>query len=420
MIANIGDFLGISKKIGNSIALNKPEIEIPISELKQDLQHNEEKLQNSKLSYNSIQNNLEVILQTRARLRQRKSEEITFSKPIISWNDLSIIFPNTINLIQGQAGSHKSRIAELLMSVMLKLMNCHNTHLGFTANQETRYTGVYVDTERNLNEQFPYALQQIQMQAGYYRSDNPENFDFISLLEISRKERFATLSVFLEKIRQEHQNHVFIVLDVVSDCIEDFNRTDDSMQLTDMLNMMINRYNVTFLCVIHENPSSNNKAGGHLGTELMNKASTVMQVGFETNSDNSPSHIIRLKYLKCRSTERPEPLHIIFNKETRQLELADDCAVNEVFENRKSKAPESDVIDHLSDMVESFPISKKQLITDLEKWLDTSSKTIEERLKSIVEGSKVLFREGVPYTLIYDGKQGRNVMLNIKPLENHE
>ena len=93
MIANIGDFLGISKKIGNSIALNKPEIEIPISELKQDLQHNEEKLQNSKPSYNSIQNNLEVILQTRARLRQRKSEEITFSKPIISWNDLSIIFP---------------------------------------------------------------------------------------------------------------------------------------------------------------------------------------------------------------------------------------------------------------------------------------------------------------------------------------
>lgn len=416
-MTKITDFLGLSKK--NSLNNASPEVNIPFSELQTEVAECEESLSNSSNFQKPI-SNLDTIMQTRELLRARKMKEITFAKAIICRNGLPIIFPNTINLIQGQAGSHKSRFGELLMSVLLKILGCTNTLLGFEANQETQYTGVYVDTERNLTEQFPYALQQIQVQAGYYRSDNPSNFDFISLLEIPRKERFSTLSAFLEKIRLEHENHIFIVLDVVTDCIEDFNRSDDSMQLTDMLNMMINRYNVTFLCIIHENPNGSNKARGHIGTELMNKASTVMQVGFETNSDNSPSNIIRLKFLKCRSTERPEPIHVLFDKEQRQLILADTDEVNEVFEKRKSKAVESDVIDHLSEMVKEYPISKKQLIGDLELWLDASGKTIEERLNTIMAMEKVIHRDSKPYILFKDGKQGKNVMFNIKPIEDHE
>lgn len=416
-MSNIIDFLGLSKK--NSLNNASPEANIPFSELQTEVVECEKNLSNSNHSQKPTKN-LDIIMRTRELLRERKQKEITFAKAIIARNGLPIIFPNTINLIQGQAGSHKSRVAELLMSVILKIFGCTNILLGFEANQETQYTGVYVDTERNLTEQFPYALQQIQIQAGYNRSDNPSNFDFISLLEIPRKERFETLSAFLKDIRLEHENHIFIILDVVTDCIEDFNRSDDSMQLTDMLNMMINRYNVTFLCVIHENPNGSNKARGHIGTELMNKSSTVMQVGFETNSDNSPSNILRLKFLKCRSTERPEPIHVLFDKEQRQLVLADTDEVNEVFEKRKSKAVESDVIDHLSEMVKEFPISKKQLIGDLEQWLDASGKTIEERLNTIIATEKVIHRESKPYILFKDGKKGKNVMFNIKPIEDHE
>ncbi len=94
-------------------------------------------------------------------MRARKVGEITFAKAIISRKCVPILFPNTINLIQGQAGSYKSRFAELFMSVLLKLLSCENPLLGFESNQEIDYTGVFVDTERNLTEQLPYALQQI-------------------------------------------------------------------------------------------------------------------------------------------------------------------------------------------------------------------------------------------------------------------
>ncbi len=220
--------------------------------------------------------------------------------------------------------------------------------------------------------------------------------------------------------RSEHNNHLFIVLDVVTDCIEDFNRSDDSMQLTDMLNVMINRYDVTFLCVIHENPNGSSKARGHIGTELMNKSSTVMQVGFEPNSDNSPSNIIKLKFLKCRSTERPEPIHVSFDKEQRQLVLADSEDVNDVFEKRKSVAIESDVIEFLSEGVTDYPISKKELVSDLEKWLDASDKTIMTRLDAIIANEKVIYRDSKPYVLFKDGKVKQNVMFNLKPIEDHE
>ena len=322
-------------------------------------------------------------------------------------------------MIQGQQGSFKSGFSQLFGSVLLKLPHCENRLLGFEANKETSYTVIYVDTERNLTEQFPHGLQQIQMNAGYYLTDEPDNFDFISLLDIKRAERFTALTEYLEKVRTERDNHLFIILDVVTDCIEDFNNTKESLKLTDMLNMAINKYNLTFLCVIHENPNSNNKARGHIGTELMNKSSTVMQVGFEKNSDGSDSNIIRLKFLKCRSTERHEPIHVVFDKATKQLVEADSNEVKSVFEKRKTKAVLEDVIDYLEQAV-TFPIPKKELLDDLMAWLNTSDKTINERLDTIINEGKVVYKDGKAHLLFKDEKKGRNVMFNIKPIETND
>jgi hypothetical protein len=410
------DFLGDSKENSHNSAY--PQAEIPLSALKEDIGKSEESMSHSSNYKARPLSNLAKLFKTKELLRERKSKSITFSKPIVLREDIPIIFPNTINLIQGQAGVHKSRFGELLMSVILKKPNYENELLGFEAHIEKPYTGIYMDTERNLTEQFPYALQQIQINAGYNVGDEPHNFDYISLLEIERKERFATLREYLENVRIKHNNHFFIVLDVVTDCIEDFNRTDDSMQLTDMLNMAINTFNVTFLCIIHENPSANNKARGHLGTELMNKSSTVMQVGFEKNTDGSETSIIRLKFLKCRSTERPEPIYVVFDKEEKRLVLADDSEVSSVFENRKSKAHESDVVDHLEQMI-TFPIAKSDLVKDLAEWLSSSERTVTDRLESIIANQKVIYKEGKPFTLD-KSKEGKKIIYIIKPIEEHE
>jgi hypothetical protein len=76
---------------------------------------------------------------------------------------------------------------------------------------------------------------------GYAKEEHPANFDYISLLDIPRKERFSILTQYLHHVRQTFSNHLLLVLDVTTDCIRDFNRSDDSLELIDLMNEAILR-----------------------------------------------------------------------------------------------------------------------------------------------------------------------------------
>jgi len=282
-----------------------------------------------------ISANLKKVLETRARVREKVRGEIIFSEPILRQGTNPVIFPRTINVIQGQAGVHKSRIAATICAALMKRPGHTDTLLGYNRTDEnTQHAVCYVDTERNLSEQFPHAMQTLKMQAGYYRSDEPEIFDFISLLQIPRAERFNTLDEYLKHLNRTTTNPLLVVLDVSTDCIEDFNKTDKSMQLIDLMNIAIDTHDITFLCLIHENPKSD-KARGHFGTELMNKSTTLMQVGFEKDSSQNDTDLIRVKYLKTRSTGKPTPFYVKYDNEVNKLVLASPDDVSTVVNARK-------------------------------------------------------------------------------------
>src|ERR1700761_6209805 len=70
-----------------------------------------------------ISDNLKTVLATKEKLRSIKEREIKFSLPVLRQGENAVIFPNTINVIQGQAGVHKSRLAETVCAAFLKLHN---------------------------------------------------------------------------------------------------------------------------------------------------------------------------------------------------------------------------------------------------------------------------------------------------------
>lgn len=294
-----------------------------------------------------ISDNLKIVLATQEKLREIKSNDIRFTDPVLLQDDKAVIFPHTINVIQGQGGVHKSRLAEIMCAAFIKLPYSNgDSLLGFKRNShDVTHTVVYVDTERNLTEQLPHALQSIQIKAGYMKADHPTKFEYISLLQIYRKDRFATLNEYLNRLRKTIDSPLFIVLDVTTDCIEDFNKVDKSMELIDLMNIAINEHDVIFLCLIHENPGSD-KARGHLGTELMNKASTVIQVGYEKDSLQNDTDIVRLKYLKCRTTERHAPFYVKYSKEVNGLVLAEASDVSKVVNSRKHKASNEEIVEY--------------------------------------------------------------------------
>jgi hypothetical protein len=342
----------------------------------------------------NISGNLKIVLATREKLKERKASEIRFSEPVLKQGENAVIFPHTINVIQGQAGVHKSRLAENICAAFLKLNGNQNELLGFSRlNFNATHTVVYVDTERNLSEQLPFALQSIQMKAGYNRADHPSNFEYISLLQINRKDRFAALDEYLNHLKKSIQSPLFIVLDVSTDCIEDFNKTDKSMELIDLMNIAINEHNVIFLCLIHENPKSD-KARGHFGTELMNKASTVMQVGFEKDDKQNDTELIHVKYLKCRSTARHTPFYVKYCKEAKGLVLADESEVSGVMNNRKHKANNKEMVGFIEMYLgDGATLTRVELLDKLCKDFKASQRTIENRIAEIVNSNIEIFNE---------------------------
>lgn len=333
---------------------------------------------------NKPSESLTKIMLTTEKIKKIKERDIRFADPILRQNGNAIIFPHTINVIQGQAGVHKSRLAEFICAAMLKRNGFNTELLGFKReNFDANYTVVYVDTERNLSEQFPYALQCIQLKAGYEKQDHPQNFQYTSLLEIPRKERFSVLDEYLKVLKRDTNNSLFIVLDVSTDCIEDFNKVDKSSELIDLMNVAINEHDVVFLCLIHENPKSE-KARGHFGTELMNKASTVMQVSYEKDSKQNDTDLIKVRYLKCRSTARHTPFFAKYSDEHKGLILASSDDIQEVMNGKKQKADLAVVCEYLEMYLgDGSSLSRRELLDKLTEELGASEKTIEDRLKEI-------------------------------------
>ncbi len=366
----------------------------------------------------AMSSNLKTVIASHEKLKALKANEIRFSEPVLRQCENAVIFPHTINVIQGQAGVHKSRLAENICSAFLKQHNCNNELLGFNRlDFDATHTVVYVDTERNLTEQLPYALQSIQKNAGYDKAEHPSNFEYISLLQISRKERFAALNEYLNHIKKSTNSPLFIVLDVSTDCIEDFNKTDKSMELIDLMNMAINEHNVIFLCLIHENPKSD-KARGHFGTELMNKASTVMQVGFEKDASQNDTDIIRVKYLKCRSTARHTPFYIKYSNEAKGLVLADSSEVSGVINNRKHKASNEDMVEFIEMYLgDGTILTRVELLDKLCKDFKASQRTIESRITEIMSSGIEIFNEQGAVCILSKETKDKTVSYKLIPNE---
>lgn len=329
--------------------------------------------------------NLLRVLSSRDTLKIKKADEIKFSHPVITQDGKPVIFPNTINIIQGQAGSHKSRLAEIICSTFLKLPNCKNELLNFKrTNYNADHLVIYVDTERNNSEQLPFALQSIQVMAGYEKNAHPPNFDYCSLLNVPRKERFRTLTEALDILIKDKSKPTFVVLDVSTDCLEDFNQIGVSMELIDSMNEAICSQNIAFLCLIHENPGSF-KARGHFGTELMNKATTAIQVTLEKEGDLDTG-LIKVSYLKCRSSAKHSPFYSKYCSEIKGLKIATPEEIEQLKNSRKIKAKSDDIVEAIkSILVRGDSYSRVEFIQKLRLMLNASERTIEERLKKVLE-----------------------------------
>ena len=99
-----------------------------------------------------------------------------------------------------------------------------------------------------------------------------------------------------------------VIIDGIKDICKDFNNIADVAACMDTVTSWALTYNVHILCILHENPSSD-KARGHLGTELYNKATEIINVKRETDSNGTKLNNFRVTWEAIREGAGVNPFN---------------------------------------------------------------------------------------------------------------
>lgn len=327
-----------------------------------------------------MKNYVELLLASESKVRDFAAKQIVYAPPIITLNDMPLIRKGTINIIQGKFGVHKSRLAELFCSMLLAHYKCETDFLRMKKHAINAYTVCYVDTERNLSEEFPSAIQNIRDKAGYVKHDDLPNFRFTSLKPIPREDRLPALKQFIETIRQESDRPLFILLDVLTDCVSSFNNERENLALFDFLGNLCDDHNVTFLTIIHENFGSE-KATGHTGSEAYKKASTVFQISLEKDEKGNDTDLIRLKTIKLRFAKKPRPIYLQYDKSVHGLIEASPELRKEVL--GKEAVHIESLAHKIEELLESGMMPKDQFYKAIEAEFDMKERTLDNKLDEL-------------------------------------
>jgi hypothetical protein len=182
------------------------------------------------------------------------------------------------------------------------------------------------------------------------------------------------------------------------------------------MNKLINQQDVTFLCVIHENPNSVSKARGHLGTELINKASTVIQIGFDKQPTGEDSDLIKVRFLHSRTDKRPEPFFLQYNDTEKGLVIADPDVIAAAEKAKKMKAGLDDIKDFILEKLMLGPMERPKLIEMLKAQYGCGERTIEERLKFLLDTETPMLYCNIPFRL-HKEHQKRMIYYSLVRLE---
>ncbi len=175
-----------------------------------------------------------------------------------------------ISVIKGAAKSRKSFLVAIAISAAI----CDKSILG-NINSSLRNQNLdilYFDTEQTKRDVLKAAkrIVKITNKEQYLRS----NVRTFAIRGMSIKERL----VFINQAIAKYDNNLgLVIIDGIRDLVYDINSPQEASQISDHLLKWTEEKNTHIITVLHSNKTNNNLRG-HLGTELMNKAETVLNV----------------------------------------------------------------------------------------------------------------------------------------------
>ncbi|WP_051285112.1 AAA family ATPase [Aequorivita capsosiphonis] len=265
------------------------------------------------------------------RLEVRATDEL--KPPKIAWvqendNDTAILGTlGNFSLIIGKAKSRKSYFINIAVSAVLNkdlLLNQFAGRLPFDKRKV-----LYFDTEQGKYH-VQLALKRICRQINI---DIPEDLKVYHLRSKNPSERLK----IIEHAIYNTDNVGFVVIDGIKDLVTSINDEAEATMIASKLLKWTEEKEMHIVTVLHQNKGDNN-ARGHIGTELQNKAETVLSI--TKNAQDKDISIVEAEY--CRNKE-PEPFAFEISEDDIPI-LVEDFEIR--TETKKNKFDISDLEDY--------------------------------------------------------------------------
>lgn len=220
-----------------------------------------------------------------------KVDEIYKIPPQIIWVDNSTIA--TLGNFSASTGKAKSK-KTFNVSALVAASLANGKVLQYRAKlPEGKRKILYVDTEQSRFH-CHNVMQRILRLAGLPDNMNCDNLIFFGLREYSPNLRLKLIEYALQK----NEGYGLVIIDGIRDLMLDINNPGESVSVINKLMQWSSRYDLHIHCVLHLNKGDDN-VRGHIGTELSNKAETVLVI----SKSNTVANVSEVRPLNIRDKE---------------------------------------------------------------------------------------------------------------------
>jgi hypothetical protein len=199
-------------------------------------------------------------------------------------NDLNESFRlatyGNFSVVTGQAKSRKSFFVQCLASAFLNNETQPLQKIKGHA-KEDKFNLLYFDTEQEEGTDVNELMNRIYQMSGRTPDQLP-NFRCYPLRSVKTEDRYQTIKNYILGV----ENVGLVIIDGIKDLLKSINNEESATNLTDDLLQWTSKVKCHIVCVLHENKNSET-ARGHIGTELINKAESVISIRKSDNNSMS-------------------------------------------------------------------------------------------------------------------------------------
>jgi hypothetical protein len=218
------------------------------------------------------------------------NDELPESQDVIYVNRVPICSFGNFSASIGKAKSKKTFNISAIVASAISDKRVLNYETDFP---EGRDRVLYVDTEQSKGH-CQHVLHRILRLAGIKDGDKCDRLIFLSLRQYKPEDRIK----IIEEAIADIQGLGLVIIDGIRDLLYDINNPTEATEVISKVMRWTDQYQFHLHLVLHQNKADEN-ARGHIGTEVNNKAETVIQV----EKDKDDSNISTVQSIHTRAAD---------------------------------------------------------------------------------------------------------------------